>query len=60
MTTLLTDWNQTGVSMEFVDVQRRHVVLSNGTLLPIVGFHDADGDPVDDWRNAVTFDFGTD
>jgi hypothetical protein len=51
---------EAGIIMEFIDFDARHVVFSNGLVLPITDFRDENGEVVEDWHEATCFDFGND
>jgi len=47
-----------GVALEVINWEKRYVVFANGISLPIVALYDGDGLRVEEWDDAVRYDFG--
>lgn len=47
-----------GVALEVIDAQNMRVIFANGVWLPIIALYDAEGYRVEEWSDAVTYDFG--
>jgi hypothetical protein len=56
----LTAMREAGVGIAFVDLAEGYLVFNNNVLVPITIFFDEDGEVVENWKDAVTIEFGTD
>lgn len=54
----ITAMRDRGIALEVVDTRLMTVTFANGVVLPIIALFDAEGWPVDDWEDAVKYDFG--